>query len=154
MADYFCNRVRHTAFCGNLTCSIVQWVPGCSVAQTPKKIFRLIGCLNLAISLHQICFKIDFCNREKKLTGRTDIEIEISNQFALLLANVLIYYNSAILSRLLAKYGETPNPKILALIKKISPVAWRHIHLNGHYSFRSRGQAVDLDAIVTNLILE
>jgi hypothetical protein len=28
----------------------------------------------------------------------------------------------------------------LALIKKLSPAAWRHIHLNGHYTFRGDGR--------------
>ena len=76
---------------------------------------------------------------KKELTGRTDIETEISNQCARLIANTIIYYNSAILSRLLAKYEASQNRKILAMIKKISPAAWRHIHLNGHYTFRSGG---------------
>ena len=51
---------------------------------------------------------------------------------ARLIANAIIYYNSAILSRLLTKYEVDGNAKALALIKKISPTAWRHIHLNGH----------------------
>jgi hypothetical protein len=38
------------------------------------------------------------------------------------------------------------------LIKKMSPAAWRHIHLNGHYTFRD-GQLIDLDAIVAGLEL-
>ncbi len=78
---------------------------------------------------------------------------EISNQCARLIANAIIYYNSAILSRLLAKYGTSPSPKILAMIKKISPAAWRHIHLNGRYTFRDSGQMIDLDAIVAELSL-
>jgi len=41
--------------------------------------------------------------------------------------------------------------KARALIKKISPVAWRHIHLNRHYTFRSNGQVIDLAAIVVGL---
>ena len=105
-------------------------------------------------SYHQMRSAIAQVGGKKELTGRTDIEIEISNQCARLIANAIIYYNSAILSRLLAKYEASPNPKILALIKKISPVAWRHIHLNGRYTFRGKGQAVDLDAILANLILE
>jgi hypothetical protein len=40
------------------------------------------------------------------------------------------------------------NVKALALIKKMSPAAWRHVHLNGHYTFRGGGQMIDLDAIV------
>ena len=39
------------------------------------------------------------------------------------------------------------------MIKTISPAAWRHIHLNGHYSFRTAGQPIDLDAIVAGLNL-
>lgn len=88
---------------------------------------------------------------KKALTGRTDIEIEISNQCARLIANAIIYYNSAILSRLLTKYEAAGNSKALALIKKMSPVAWRHIHLNGHYTFRGNGQTLDLDAIMAGL---
>ena len=41
----------------------------------------------------------------------------------------------------------------MALIKKMSPAAWRHIHLNGHYTFRGDGQVIDLDAIVAELEL-
>ena len=67
---------------------------------------------------------------------------------------VVVEYNSAILSRLLENCEASPNPKILALIKKLSPVAWRHIHLNGHYTFRGSGQVIDLDAIVAGLVLE
>ena len=79
--------------------------------------------------------------------------IRISNQCARLIANAIIYYNSAILSRLLTKYEGSPYARALALIKKISPAAWRHIHLNGHYTFRGGGQIIDLDAIVAGLDL-
>ena len=88
---------------------------------------------------------------KKELTGRTEIEIEISSQCARLIANAIIYYNSAIRSRLLTKYEETGTTEVLALIKKISPAAWRHIHLNGHYTFRSSGPMIDLDAIIAGL---
>ena len=37
------------------------------------------------------------------------------------------------------------------MIKKISPAAWRHVLLNGHYTFRSAGRIIDLDAIVAGL---
>ncbi|MBV9491847.1 MAG: hypothetical protein JO069_19300, partial [Verrucomicrobia bacterium] len=54
-------------------------------------------------------------------------------------------------SRLVAKYEASGNAKMLALIKKMSPAAWRHIHLNGHYRFRGDGQIIDLDAIIAGL---
>jgi TnpA family transposase len=102
-------------------------------------------------SYHQLRSAIAQVGGKKELTGRTDIEIEISNQCARLMANVIIYYNSAILSRLLTKFEATANAKVLDLLKKISPVAWRHLHLNGHYTFRGTWQPIDLDAIVAEL---
>ena len=103
-------------------------------------------------SYHQLRSAIAQVGGKKELTGRTDIEI--SNQCARLIANAIIYYNSAILSQLLAKYEVSGNAKALALIKKISPAAWRHIHLNGHYTFRSDGQVINLDMIIAGLNLE
>jgi hypothetical protein len=103
-------------------------------------------------SYHQLRAAIAQVGGKKELTGRTDIEIEISNQCARLIANAIIYYNSAILSRLLlTKYEASSNAKALALLKKLSPAAWRHIHLNGHYTFRGDGKVIDLDAIVAGL---
>ena len=102
-------------------------------------------------SYHQLRSAIARVGGKKELTGRTDIEI--SNQCARLIANAIIYYNSAILSRLLARHEASGNAKALAMIKKISPAAWRHVHLNGHYTFRSAGQIIDLDVIVAELEL-
>ncbi|MGN4971470.1 hypothetical protein ACTG28_21545, partial [Aeromonas caviae] len=59
----------------------------------------------------------------------------------------------AILSRLLMKYEASANAKVLALITQISPAAWRHILLNGHYTFQSDGKMIDLDALVAGLDL-
>ncbi len=84
---------------------------------------------------------------KKELTGRTDIEMEISNQCGRLVANDIMYYNSAILSRLVVKYEG--NPRILTLIKKISPAARRHLLMNGHYTFGGSGGVIDLGAIVS-----
>jgi TnpA family transposase len=104
-------------------------------------------------SYHQLRSAIAQVGGKKELTGRTDIQIEISNQCARLIANAIIYYNSAILSRLLTKYEASGNAKALAMIKKITPTAWRHVHLNGHYTFRDTGSFIDLDAIVAGLDL-
>lgn len=105
-------------------------------------------------SYHQLRSVIAQVGGKKELTGRTDIEIEISNQCARLIANAIIYYNSAILSRLLMKYEASGNAKALALITQMSPAAWRHILLNGHYTFQSNGKIIDLDAIVAGLEFE
>ena len=88
-----------------------------------------------------------------KFRVKTEAEQQIWNECSRLIANAIIYYNSAILSRLLARYGTSPSVKALAMIKKISPAAWRHIHLNGRYTFRDSGQVIDLDEIVAGLNL-
>ena len=63
------------------------------------------------------------------------------------------FYNSAILSLLLTKYEAAGNAKALALITQMSPAAWRHILLNGHYTFQTDGKFIDLDALVAGLEL-
>ena len=35
----------------------------------------------------------------------------------------------------------------------MSPTAWRHILLNGHYTFLSDGKVIDLDTLVAGLEL-
>lgn len=104
-------------------------------------------------SYHQLRSAIAQVGGKKELTGRTDIEIEISNQCAQLIANAIIYYNSAILSRLFIKYEASNNAKALDLIMQVSPAAWRHILLNGHYTFHSDGKTIDLDTIIAGLNL-
>jgi hypothetical protein len=82
-----------------------------------------------------------------------NIAVEISNQFARLISNAIIYYNSAILSLLLTRYEAAGHAKALALITQLSPAAWRHILLNGHYTFNTDGKVIDLDVIVAALDL-
>jgi hypothetical protein len=42
----------------------------------------------------------------------------------------------------------------MALITSMSPAAWRHVHLGGHYTFRGDGPAIGLDAIIQGLALD
>jgi TnpA family transposase len=102
-------------------------------------------------SYHQLRAAIAQVGGKKELTGKTDVEIEISNQCAKLVANAIIYFNSAILSRLLIKYESNLDNKKTTMIKKISPAAWRHILLGGHYIFRNLGQIINLDEILDQL---
>ena len=103
-------------------------------------------------SYHQLRSVIAQVGGKKELTGQTDIDIEISNQCGRLLANAIIYYNAAILSRLLERCQG--KPKALALVKSTSPVAWRHLVLGGHYTFEDGGKTIDMDALLDGLELE
>jgi TnpA family transposase len=102
---------------------------------------------------HQLRSAIAQVGGRKQLAGRTDLEMAISNQCARLIANVIIAYNSVVLSKLLERYQATGNQKAIQRLQKISPVAWRHIHLLGRYMFRDRGQPIDLDALLADVSL-
>ena len=93
---------------------------------------------------------------EKELAGRSDLAIEISNQCGRLIANIINYYNSLILSLLYKKCKVEKNPKALALIKRTPPIAWQHLHFDGHYTFCNNDDEniIDLEAIVADLVLE
>jgi TnpA family transposase len=107
---------------------------------------------NRVESYHQLRSAIATAYGKKQLSGRGDREIEISNQCARLIANAIIHYNSAILSKLKLKYETEGNEKALAKLKKISPVAWQHIHFQGHFIF-SGEKIIDLDEIINNVLL-
>nr|WP_309228115.1 Tn3 family transposase [Kosakonia sp. S42] len=52
---------------------------------------------------------------KKELTGKNDIETDISNQCRRLISNAIMYYNSAILSRLLERLEAEGNAGALKL---------------------------------------
>ncbi len=118
-----------------------------------RKMQRDIHCSqNRVESYHQLRAAIASAYGKKQLSGRGDREIEISNQCARLIANAIIHYNSAVLSKLKLKYEAEGNHKGLAMLKKISPVAWQHIHFQGHFIF-SNHKVIDLDAIIDKILL-
>ena len=100
---------------------------------------------------HQLRAAIARAYGSKQLSGKTDIEIAVSNECGRLLANAMIYYNSAILSKLKQKYEATGNLQGLARLKKFSPVAWQHIHFLGHYIFSDEKQ-IDIDKMIVELL--
>ncbi len=105
-------------------------------------------------SYHQLRAFIAQASGKKELIGRTDLDVAISNQCGRLIANVVIAYNSIMLSMLLDKYKAAGNEKVIALLQKISPVAWQHIHFLGHYAFRDNKHIIDLETMLANVTLE
>ncbi len=103
-------------------------------------------------SYHQLRSAIAQAYGKKQLIGKTDLAIEVSNQCGRLIANAIIHYNSAILSKLLEKYEREANQKSLNLLCKISPVAWQHVHFQGHFKFAEE-HLIDLDQLVKHLKL-
>lgn len=102
-------------------------------------------------SYHQLRSAIAQVNGKKELSGRTDLDVAISNHCGRLVANVVIAYNSMLLSGLLSRYLATANEKALDLLRRISPAAWQHLHFLGHYAFREKRQPIDLEAILAGI---
>jgi len=105
-------------------------------------------------SYHQLRSFISQVSGKKQLIGKTDLDVAISNQCGRLIANVVIAYNSIMLSRLLDKYKAAGNEKVIALLQKISPVAWQHIHFLGHYDFKKIHNPIDFEEILANITFD
>jgi uncharacterized ParB-like nuclease family protein len=101
-------------------------------------------------SYHQLRAFIAEVSGKKHLTGRTDLDVAISNECGRLIANVVTAYNSILLSMLLNRCQAGDKEKVLERLKKISPVAWQHIHFLGHYLFRDN-RPIDLEAILEHV---
>ena len=99
-------------------------------------------------SYHQLRAFIAEVSGKKHLTGRTDLDVAISNECGRLIANVVIAYNSILLSMLLKRRQTAEKEKFLERLRKISPVAWQHIHFLGHYLFRDNRHPIDLEAVL------
>jgi TnpA family transposase len=104
-------------------------------------------------SYHQLRSVITQVSGKKQLIGKTDLDIAISNECGRLLANVVIAYNSILLSSLFDRYQMEGNEKALVMLKKISPVAWQHIRFLGHYAFREKHFPIDINALLANIFL-
>ncbi len=100
---------------------------------------------------HQLRSTIAQVNGKKELTGRTDLDVDICNQCGRLIANVVIAYNSMLLSGLLSRYLASGNDKALDLLRRISPAAWQHLHFLGHYAFRDKRNPIDLEAVLEGI---
>lgn len=100
---------------------------------------------------HQLRSAIAQVGGKKELIGHTDLDVAISNQCGRLLANIVIAYNSVLLSGLLERYQTTGNQRALDRLKRISPVAWQHIHFLGHYTFRDQHHPIDLETMLAGV---
>src|SRR5699024_12060049 len=84
-----------------------------------------------------------------KLHFKTKQEKQIWNECSRLIAKCIIYYNASILSNILT-YRENQGQDS-DVLKQISPVAWQHINLYGHYEFNKLHESVNMESIIQEL---
>ncbi|EJB8409255.1 Tn3 family transposase, partial [Vibrio parahaemolyticus] len=106
--------------------------------------------LNRGEAYHQLRRAIASINGNQ-FRGGDDYQIEQWNDCARIIANCIIYYNSALLSSLIEKFEKEGNQKVVELIAGLSPVAWRHIQLAGNYTFGQKKDNIVLERLLENL---
>ena len=86
-----------------------------------------------------------------KLRFKTEYEQELWAECSRLIANCIILYNASILSRLLEHQERTGDTQGAEATKKVSPIAWQHINLQGRYEFQKQPDPLNMDAIIREL---
>lgn len=112
----------------------------------PKILSDVHRSQNRIETYHTLRAVIAKVNGRKALLGRSDIDIEISNQCGRLIAGAIIYYNASIHSCFLD--ADPHNQKKLKILKKTSPVAWRHIHFTGKFTFYTNKNPINLSHLI------
>jgi TnpA family transposase len=106
--------------------------------------------LNRGENYHQLRRAVAYANFGK-LRFRTEHEQHLWGECSRLLTNCIIYYNASILSNLLTFKEARGDAEGVALLARVSPVAWQHINWHGRYEFRKPLAAIDMHAIIQTL---
>jgi len=106
--------------------------------------------LNRGESYHKLRRAVSFANFGQ-LRFKTEHEQHIWNECSRLITNCIIYYNVALLSKLVAHKEESGCFQDADRLKRISPVAWQHINLHGRYKFYKKIEDIDLNAIIQQI---
>lgn len=100
--------------------------------------------LNRIEAYHQLCRAIAYMNGGK-FRGNTELEIELWNECARLVACVVINYNAQILSAMLER---TTNSAEIDFILGLSPVAWEHLNFLGRFEFMYKGTIITIKDLI------
>jgi TnpA family transposase len=106
--------------------------------------------LNRGENYHQLRRAVSYANFGK-LRFRNEEDQQLWHECSRLITNCIIFYNTAILSRLWAHKAAAGDTTGAALITQISPVAWQHVNFYGRYEFTKGPEPINLDAIIEAL---
>jgi len=102
--------------------------------------------LNRGEAYHRFRRAIAYVN-SGKFRVKTGSEQQIWNECSRLIANAVIYYNTALLSRIYAQKQSAGDMAAIDILKHVSPIAWQHINLFGSFEFTQAESRIDLDAL-------
>jgi TnpA family transposase len=106
--------------------------------------------LNRGEAYHQLRKAISSINGNQ-FRGGNDYDVAKWNDCARLIANCIIYYNCALLSGLVEKFDKLNKQNVVDMISNLSPVAWRHIQLSGHYDFGGVKEGIDVALLLEDI---
>jgi TnpA family transposase len=92
-----------------------------------------------------------FHTHQGKFRDKTELEQYIWSECTRFLANCIVFYNTFILSALLTQAEKAEKFEEADLIKRISPIAWRHVNLLGRFEFQLLQNPIDIDEMIKSL---
>lgn len=122
------------------TLYILEYIDDVGLRQSVQK------ALNRGEAYHRLRRAIAFVNAGR-FRVHTEAEQQIWNECSRLIANAIIHYNTALLSRVYEQKRATGDDAAMALIAGMSPVAWQHINLFGAFEFTPGGATVDIETL-------
>jgi Tn3 transposase DDE domain len=93
--------------------------------------------LNRGENYHQVRHAIS-CAGFGKLRFKTEYEQELWAECSRLIAKCIVFYDVSILSWLLAHQERSRDTQGAEATKKVCPIAWQHIDLQGRYAFQKQ----------------
>ncbi|WP_035878950.1 Tn3 family transposase, partial [Cupriavidus sp. amp6] len=104
--------------------------------------------LNRGEAYHRLRRAVAFVNGGR-LRVHTEAEQQLWNECARLIANAIIHYNTALLSRVHEQKRAAGDEAAMTFIAGMSPVAWRYVNLFGAMDFGAATTPVDIDALAS-----
>jgi hypothetical protein len=106
--------------------------------------------LNRGESYHRLRRAIAYAHGGR-FRVRSQHEQELWNECTRLIANAVVYYNSAILSELLRSLESASNAPAIDTLRRVTPLAWQHINFYGRYRFDGDLKPINLTEMAAEL---
>ncbi len=123
---------------------ILNYIDSLTVRQGIQK------ALNRGEAYHKLRRAV-FHVHQGKFRVKTELEQNIWNECARFLTNCIIFYNAYILSALLTQAEKAGRTEEAEIIKRISPVAWRHVNFLGRFVFQRSQNPINIDEMIKTL---
>ncbi len=106
--------------------------------------------LNRGENYHQLRRAVSYANFGK-LRFTNEDDQQLWHECSRLLTNCIIFYNTMMLSRVMAHKEAIGDTDGAAVLSQVSPVAWQHINFYGRYEFTKGADPIDMDVMVDTL---